>query len=134
MVFAVALIASVGALYGYLEATVTRPVGTEGTVVASLLVEGPGWTIRYANATVENATAFRILVQAGEALGFDVRWIAYVSPPGTFVTGINGTANGQGGLFWQYWIDGTFGTVASDRAPLHSSDLVIWRFAASQGA
>ena len=134
LVFAVALIAGVASLYGYLQGTMARPAPTGGTVVASLVVEGPGWTIAYGNATVPNATAFAILAQAGRALGFDVRSIAYVSPPGVFVTGINGTMNGQGGSFWQYWINGAFGTVASDRAPLHTGDLVLWRFAPSQGA
>ena len=130
VLFAVGLSLAIGGLYAYIQATQT-PVPVTSRVVASLVVEGPTWTIRYPNATVDNATAFSILVSASHAMHFVVTWNAtYVFPPGVFVTSINGTTNGQGGN-WLYWIDGSFGTVAADRAPLRSGDVVLWQFSSS---
>jgi Domain of unknown function (DUF4430) len=135
LVFATALVISVAALYGYIQSTIARPVGDLETVVASLVIEGPGWTIRYTNATVQNATAFAILREANLTLRFDLQWIPYASPPGNFVTSINGTSNGQlNGRAWLYWVDGAFGSVASDRAPLRSGDVVLWQFSQYPGA
>jgi Domain of unknown function (DUF4430) len=131
VLFAVGLTLAIGGLYAYIEATQT-PLPVTYRVVASLVIEGPTWTIRYTNATVDNATAFGILVSASHAMHFVVTNVTYAFPPGVFVTSINGTANGQGGN-WLYWIDGSFGTVASDRAPLRSGDLVLWQFSSSGG-
>ncbi len=133
--FAAALMVSLAALYGYIQSTVDRPVGPLTTVVATLVIEGPGWTIRYENATVPNATAFAILHQANVTLRFDLQWTTFVSPPGVFVTSINRTANGEvDSRSWLYLINGVFGSVASDRAPLSRGDIVLWQFSQYQGA
>lgn len=100
----------------------------QGAILASLVVEGDGWTIRYLNVTTTNNTAFGLLAEAGERLDFQVAWMAFVVPDGKLVTSINGTANGAHGMFWQYWVDGLYGDRAADKKEIFYGGLVLWKF------
>ena len=103
-----------------------------GPIRASLVVDGGAWRIEYLDVVTTNNTAFGILLEASERLEFEVRWTTYAIPPGVFVTAINGTANGAGGVGWQYWVSGAYGRVAADRRPVVEADVVLWRFAVAQ--
>jgi len=80
-----------------------------------------------------NNTAFAILREASVALGFSLTYVPYEIPKGVFVTGINGSANGDGGRYWQYWVDGTYGTVAADHQALRDGAVVLWTFSIPSG-
>src|SRR5439155_1089171 len=91
-------------------------------------VQGEGWSIRYQPVATTNNTAFGILREASVTLGFSLTYVPYEIPKGVFVTGINGSMNGDGGRYWQYWVDGTYGTVAADHKGLGDGDVVQWTF------
>ncbi len=129
----VALGAAIAGLYGWAQASQPPPVQAAGVSGVSLVVEGAGWTIRYGPVTTTNNTAFGILLEAARTMGFSLHWINYTLPAGVFVISINGSANGQSGDFWQYWVNGTYGEVAADHAPLSDGATVTWRFTTDQG-
>ncbi|HKZ99066.1 MAG TPA: DUF4430 domain-containing protein [Thermoplasmata archaeon] len=131
VVFAVVLAVALASLYGAIRLTQAPPVASKGIIRASLLVDGDGWTIAYADVPTTNNTAFHILLEAGDRLGFDVAWRPFAIPEGAFVTAINGTVNGFGGRWWQYWVNGAYGPVAADRMEIVDGDVVEWRFTAS---
>jgi hypothetical protein len=131
IVFGVALALSIAAVYGAVRLTQAPPVEPRGIVRAGLVVEAVGWTIEYRNVTTANNTAFHILLEAGTRLGFDVAWRTYAIPEGVFVTAINGTTNGEGGRWWQYWVNDGYGPVAADRIEIGDGDVITWRFAVS---
>lgn len=133
VIFLVALGVAIAALYGWVQVSQPPPVRATGVSGVSLEVDGAGWALRYGPVTTTNNTAFGILREAARARGFSLQWINYTLPPGVFVTAINGTPNGQGGDFWQYWVNGTYGDVAADHAPLSDGAAVTWRFVANQG-
>lgn len=133
ILFLVVLGVAIAGLYGWAQASQAPPVKAAGVTGVSLTVDGPGWAFRYGPVTTTNNTAFGILLEAARHLGFTVHWINYTLPAGVFIISINGSANGAGGDFWQYWVNGTYGDVAADRAPLSDGASVTWRFATDQG-
>lgn len=133
MIFLVVVGVAIAGLYGWIQVSQPPPVRATGVTGVSLVVNGAGWSIHYGPVTTTNNTAFGILVEAARRLGFSVQWINYTLPAGVFIISINGSANGQGGGFWQYWVDGAYGDVAADHAPLTDGATVTWAFVADQG-
>ena len=100
----------------------------------SMTIEGPGWMLTYENNDTRNNTAFLFLLEAAGALHFRVEWTNW-SPPysAVFVDAINGARNGDGGRWWQFWVDGVYADTAADLSVLHGGDAVLWRFATPEG-
>src|SRR5436853_5039510 len=126
--FVAILIVAVAGLYAVVQAW--QPAAIQTLIVrhARLDVKGEAWSIRYEPAATANNTAFGILREASASLGFSVTYVPYEIPKGVFVTGINGSMNGDGGRYWQYWVDGTYGTLAADHQALHDGAVVLWTF------
>lgn len=131
IVFGVVLAVALAAVYGAIRMSQAPPVEPTGILRGSLVIDGDGWTIEYLDVSTTNNTAFHILLEAGDRLGFEVAWRPYAIPEGMFVTAINGTTNGEGGRWWQYWVNDGYGPVAADRMEIHDGDLVSWRFTVS---
>lgn len=95
----------------------------------SLRIEGPGWVRTYAATITPNGTAFAFLLEAADRLGFGVLFTRYAPPlDSVLVDAINGTRSGEGGLWWQYWVDGSYGDVGADRKVLRDGSAVLWAF------
>jgi hypothetical protein len=133
VIFVVVLAAAIAGLYAYIQVSQPPPVAASGLIRVSLLIDGGTWTIAYGPVETMNNTAFSLLEEASTKLGFPVQVIRYSIPSGVFVTSINGTTNGQGGKYWQYWVDGAYGETAADHHALKAGDSVTWRFTADQG-
>jgi len=115
------LFAGASALYRVPPAAVVHDV--------HLRVEGPGWTIEYRADTTPNSTAYAILAEAADRLGFVLDARRYVAPlDSVLVESINGTRNGEDGLWWLYWVDGAYGDVGADRKALHDGSEALWAF------
>jgi hypothetical protein len=131
ILFVAVLGVTIASLWAYASAAQPPPVAPR-SVQVDLVIEGGGWSLVYtANGTLNN-TAFSILREASARLGFDLDYMRYTLPPGVFVTSINGTPNGEGGSFWQYWVDGVYGNRAADQYELHDGDSVRWAFVPPQ--
>ncbi len=126
--FVAIMIVAVAGLYAVVQALPPAAVQTLVIRHARLDVQGEGWSIRYEPLATTNNTAFGILREASVALGFSLTYVPYEIPKGVFVTGINGSMNGDGGRYWQYWVDGSYGSVAADHQGLHDGDVVLWMF------
>ena len=130
LLFVALLAASVLVLFASASALFPRPEAGAVRDVA-LRVEGPGWTITYTAGLTANGTAFAFLLEAADRSDFEVEFTRYAPPlDSVLVDSINGTRNGQGGLWWLYWVDGEYGTVGADRRALADGDEVLWAFRA----
>lgn len=134
VVFVVVLGLAIAGVYGLVQATQPPPVVAERATNVSLVVETPAWTIRYGPVTTTNNTVYGILIEASQRLHFpvDPPTVNGSFPAEVFVTAINGTTNGQGGLWWQYWVDGVYGNTAANLYALHGGNVVAWRFTTNQ--
>jgi len=132
LLFAAALIGSVAGLYALVLSLQVPPVLASSVHEVGIEIEGSGWTITYRPNATSNNTVFGLLIEASRALGFSVRYAVYEIPNGVLVTAINGSANGDGGRYWQYWVNGAYGAVSADHRALHDNDVVMWEFTPSQ--
>jgi hypothetical protein len=133
VLFAAVVMTAIAGLYGTTVLLQPTPVSVRVVGFVQLDVEGAGWSIRYAPSVTSNNTAFGLLVEASTKFGFTVAYITYQIPQGVLVTAINGSANGDGGRYWQYWVNGAYGAVAADHEALHDHDVLLWNFTASVG-
>ena len=131
ILFVVLLIPAIAGLYAATQ--LIQPAAVQPSVVHAVHLEviGAGWTISYDAILTVNNTVFSLLIEAGTTLGFPVAYVPYEIPRGMFVTAINGSVNGEGGRYWQYWVSGAYGEVAADLRALHDHDSVLWRFVSS---
>jgi hypothetical protein len=135
---AVAFVAVLVVVIAGLYAAVLRlqPASVRSALVrdASLSIDGSGWSVKYRAVTTANNTAFAILMEASHERGFSVTYVRYEIPAGVFVTGINGSLNGEGGRYWQYWVNGVYGNVASDHQALQDGATVLWSYSSPREA
>ncbi len=128
LVFVAVLIPVIAGLFWMTQMAQPAPVPAYGVRSVHLEIDGIGWSIRYDPAFTTNNTAFSLLLEASHALHFVVESIPFQMPQGVFVTSINGSVNGDGGRYWQYWVDGVYASVGSDHMAIHDGDLVAWAF------
>lgn len=133
VLFAGILIVAIAGLYSATLAIQPAEVRTAVVRMVHLEVEGEGWTIQYGPPVTSNNTAFSLLMEASTRLGFSLRYRLYQIPEGVLVIEINGSANGEGERYWQYWVNDVYATIAADRKALQEGDLVVWRFASYRG-
>ena len=131
ILFAVVLIPAIAGLYAATQ--LIQPAAVQPSVVHGVHLEviGAGWPVSYDAILTANNTVFSLLIEASHTLGFPVAYVPYEIPMGMFVTAINGSVNGEGGRYWQYWVSGAYGDVAADLKPLHDHDTVLWKFVSS---
>lgn len=99
------------------------------------------WSLSLANSTdgttvfvvrnVTASTALGALLAGGEAARFQVEHRK--ESMGAFVESVAGVENGRDGHYWSYYIDGEYGTVASDRADLSAGQTVRWVYLGGPG-
>ena len=133
VLFAAILLTAIGGLYAITGLVQPAPVQARVVGLPTLDVRGDGWSIHYAPASTTNNTAFGILAEASYRLGFPIAFTTFKIPQGVFVTSINGSVNGEGGRYWQYWVNGVYGDIAADHKALLDDDVVLWSFTPSQG-
>ncbi len=131
ILFAAVVVAAIAGLYAATQ--IIQPAAVQPSVVHAVHLEvtGAGWTISYDAILTANNTVFSLLIEASHTLGFPVAYVPYEIPRGMFVTAINGSVNGDGGRYWQYWVSGAYGDVAADLRVLHDHDSVLWKFVSS---
>jgi hypothetical protein len=129
VVFVAILTAAIAGLYATAQLLQPDPVTRSEVLSVRLDVQGSGWSIPYRPEATTNNTVFHLLLEASVRLGFSVDYVHYEIPEGIFVLGINGSTNGDGGRYWQYWVNSVYGTVAADHRALGDGDAVQWRYA-----
>jgi len=132
IVFVAILVTAIAGLYAVAQRSQPPSVPAAEVRLVSLEVEGDGWSIQYRPPVTVNNTAFGILREASATLDFSLTHQLYEVPQGVFVTEINGSANGEGGRYWQYWVNGMYESVAADHRALRDGDTVLWSFSIPQ--
>jgi hypothetical protein len=101
----------------------------EGPINASLRVEKEGdWIIDYLDVKTVNNTVYKLLLECKDRYNLSVRatyWSGYDS---VLINSINGTENGENGMWWQYYVNDVYGEIGCDRKEIFDGDVVEWRF------
>ena len=75
----------------------------------------------------EKTTVFDVLKKVSEKSNIELNYNNNYSF-GVFIESIGGIKNGDGGKYWQYYINGVLGDAAADKKVLKEGDSVEWRF------
>jgi hypothetical protein len=97
------------------------------TTTEYIINKGENETENYRITPERNSTVFSLLQKLAKRENFKLEYTLYEGM-GVFVEVINGTKNGEGGKYWQYWVNNKLGEVAADKKNIKGGDEVEWRF------
>ncbi|UCF08490.1 MAG: DUF4430 domain-containing protein [Thermoplasmata archaeon] len=75
-----------------------------------------------------NNTVYSLLLEGAASCNFSVGYTFWPGYDAVFINAINGTQNGEGGLWWQYYVNDDYGEVGCDKKEIFEGDVVEWRF------
>jgi hypothetical protein len=75
---------------------------------------------------ISSATVYSALIQASNQFGFEVRAEFYPNYQSHYIYSIDNVVEGKDNKFWQYYINGEYGTVGADLQILKNDDTVKW--------
>ncbi|TET90398.1 MAG: DUF4430 domain-containing protein [Methanomassiliicoccales archaeon] len=103
-----------------------EPVKPNEVENLQISIVGEDWSIDCTMVTTANNTVYRLLLECSEMYGFEVEGTIWQPYDAVFVDSINGLENGEGN-WWQYYVNGKYGEISSDRKELFDGDRVEWR-------
>lgn len=127
VLFAAVLLASISGLWVAVKAM--RPsCDAGGTLVTTLQVRGEGWSDT-ATVTAHGCTAYDQLESWASSSGTALESRPFGEPLNAkMVQSIGDDANGEGGRFWQFWVNCVYATAGADLTVLKEGDSVHWLF------
>ncbi len=132
ILFVIALALAITVLTAAIEGSQPAPVRPQGVLSPDFWIRTPSWSIDYHPSVTVNNSVFGLLMEAAQRLHFSVVYVVYEVPQGVFVSAINGTVNGEDGLFWQYWVNRQIGLVAADHMAFSDGADILWNFTTPQ--
>jgi len=80
------------------------------------------------NIKMKNPTVYSVLMKASNDYDFSVGTKYYDQYQSHYIFSINSVAEGENNKFWQYYINGKYGTVGADLQTLKDNDFIEWKF------
>jgi len=80
------------------------------------------------NIKMSNPTVYSVLIKASNDHDFSVGTKYYDQYQSHYILSINSVAEGENNKFWQYYINGKYGTVGADLQTLKDNDFIEWKF------
>lgn len=100
----------------------------DSPINVSLKIRGDNWIIEYLDATTLNNTVYKLLSECSHVYGFSVGYTYWPVYDSIFINSINGTENGENGMWWQYYVNDVYGERGCDQKEIFDGDIVEWRF------
>lgn len=101
---------------------------------ASIMVDfGDGRINTYTDLDlIQNETAFELIKRVAEenSIGFDFK---EYSGLGILVAQIGDKTNGEGDMYWQYWVNNKSPEIGADQYAVGAGDTIMWKFLKYQG-
>ena len=67
-------------------------------------------------------------MEAASKGNFTVKSTYYGQYDSMFIDSIASVKNGENNSYWQYYINGNYGTIGADKQPVKNEDIIEWRF------
>ena len=75
-----------------------------------------------------NNTVYSLLMECAKNHNFSVGYTLWPGYDAVFINAINGSQNGEGDMWWQYYVNDGYGEIGCDKKELFDGDVVEWRF------
>ena len=122
-----------GLLYLY---STQKVISSNSSVIsATLIIDfGNNKTMTFKNVTLQNATAYSILMECAkpENGNFSVKATYWASYDSMFIEEIGNVKNGENGKYWQYYVNDKLPMVGANKYYLKNGDVVKWVFEKSE--
>ena len=106
----------------------TEPPKTDSSIInITLIIDYGNNHIDSYNIKIANATVFSVLMEASKEYNFTVGAKYYDQYQSHYVYSINSVTEGDN-KFWQYYLNGNYGTVGADLQPVKNNDYIEWKF------
>lgn len=120
------LIATATSLVSIGIITTQSPSIDTGIINTTLIINYGNNRLNIYNITIENATVFSVLMKASRQHNFSVEAKYFEQYQSHYIYSINSVAEGNN-HFWQYYINGNYGTAGADIQPVTNNDYIEWR-------
>jgi hypothetical protein len=110
----------------YIE-EVDKPEPIDTPISITLRIDYGENTDEYNMLTLNN-TVYSLLIECAKNQNFSVGYTLWPGYDAVFINAINGSQNGEGDLWWQYYVNDVYGEIGCDKKELFDGDLVEWRF------
>jgi hypothetical protein len=77
---------------------------------------------------ISNANVYNVLIKASEEHDFSVKAKYYDQFQSHYIYSINSVEEGENNKFWQYYINGNYGSVGADLQPVKDNDFIEWKY------
>lgn len=93
----------------------------------TLRIDYGDYTDEYRTLTLNN-TVYSLLLEGAEYYNFSVGYTLWPGYDAVFINAINGSQNGEGDLWWQYYVNDVYGEIGCDKKEIFEGNIVEWRF------
>ena len=111
------------------EIITTEPLKLDTSKVnATLIINYGNNQIDTYNIEISNATVYSVLMRASNLYDLEVKAEYYDNYQSHYIYSINNVTERKNNKFWQYYLNGIYGTIGADLQLLENDDTVEWRF------
>lgn len=104
------------------------PPETPHTIQATLVIQGPGISLKRSMELEENTSVYAFLKQASKKFDFSLK-VSQHSSLGAFVEGLAGTVNDpKNNRYWLYYVNGQFASRGVSSQIVKEGDLIQWSY------
>ena len=93
-----------------------------------MVIIGDGWRIEDNIVAYEGDTVFSILEKISARNDFPLEYTYYEEFDALLINSINNDVGGEGGKYWQYYVNSDIPMVGCDKYDVSNGDCVEWRF------
>lgn len=97
-------------------------------VNVTLKIDYSNDTINTYDIKMANPTVYSVLIKVSNDYDFSVGANYYAQYQSHYIFSINSVAEGENNKFWQYYINGNYGTVGADLQTVKDNDFIEWKF------
>ena len=97
-------------------------------ITANVIIDFGNETIMSYNISTVNATVYGCLLEAATQGNLNVKTTYYPSFDSMLIDAIGSATGGEDNKYWQYYLNGIYGTVGIDKQIVHAGDCIEWRF------
>lgn len=119
--------AGIGLVSTGIISTESLRIDTE-IINTTLIIDYGDNQIENYNIKIPNATVYSVLMHASIEYDFQVKATYYNNYRSHYINSIKNVNEGENNKFWQYYLNGNYGTVGADLQPLKNNDVVEWKF------
>ncbi|MEA3458302.1 MAG: DUF4430 domain-containing protein [Candidatus Thermoplasmatota archaeon] len=93
-----------------------------------IIITASNWTITYTSHNTSNITVADLLFECADKNNFTIEKEYYTGYDSYFINAIKDFHNGDGNLYWQFYVNGEYANSGCSQCYLTENDVIEWKF------